>query len=215
MPNTDRRVVRGLPQPANGGRVDRWAFACRAPAMPLLVRLASQYAVVVSRLRSRVSIASTSPAVWDRLMDWEQMGSWFLGVKRVKLLSAEPAVGAVRLLQLSYGPTHRERITRWHPPTGFSIEVVDPPFIGRDWAADIDLHEHAAGVDVSWELRYEPRFGAVGRVINSLLILPFIGIAFRWSLRNLRVAIEAGGPRGSSRRGRPESMRHGRQTRAG
>lgn len=145
----------------------------------------------MSRLQWRVSITSTVSDVWGHLVDWEQMPTWFLGVRRVQLLAAEPRVGAARVLYLGLGSRHREQITRWEPPTGFSIAVVDPPFIGRDWVADVDLREHPAGVELSWDLRYEPRYGPIGRVVDSLFVRPCIDIAFRVSLRRLRDTIEA------------------------
>jgi hypothetical protein len=148
-------------------------------------------------LRWRASIQSTTAEVWARLVDFERMHIWFLGVKRVTLLAAEPSVGAVRIMRLVAGTAHRERITRWEPPDRFSIVVLDPPFIGRYWVADIDLHEHRVGgdppgVDLFWELRYEPRFGLAGRLIDRLLIQPILDVAFRTSLRRLRLWIEAG-----------------------
>ncbi len=146
----------------------------------------------MSRLCWRVPIQSTAADVWTRLTDFERMPAWFLGVKRVTLLAPEPSAGAVRVMRLVTGASHRERITRWEPPHRFSIVVLDPLFVGRDWIADIALHERRAGVDLSWELRYEPRFGLGGGLMDRLLVRPILHIVFRISLR--RLAESAGDP---------------------
>lgn len=145
----------------------------------------------MSQLRWRVSIPGEAHSVWDRLVDWERMHTWFVGLRRMTLLAAEPSVGAVRRMQLFYGTSHYERITRWEPPTRLSIAVLDPPFIGRNWVADIDLHEHPSGVELCWELRYEPRFGLAGRIVDRMVVRPGIDVTFRVSLRRLRAAVQA------------------------
>jgi hypothetical protein len=68
--------------------------------------------------------------------------------------------------------------------------VLDPVFAGRNWAADISLDEHDSATELSWELRYEPRSGLAGRVLDRLLVRPVLDIVFRASLRRLRVVVE-------------------------
>lgn len=118
------------------------------------------------------------------------MHTWFVGVRRMTLLAPEPFQGAERILRLVGGTTHRERITRWEPPERFSIVVLDPVFAGRNWAADIDLHEDDAATELSWELRYEPRDGLPGRLLDRVLVQPVLYTVFRTSIRRLRNRIE-------------------------
>jgi uncharacterized protein YndB with AHSA1/START domain len=144
----------------------------------------------VTYLHWRITIPSAKAEVWARLVDFESMHTWFVGVRRMSLLAAEPGPGAERLLRLITGTTHRERITRWEPPERLSIVVLDSPVVGRDWAADIRLCEDGVGTELRWELRYEPRFGVAGRIVNRLLVQPVLDIVFRVSLRRLRVRVE-------------------------
>jgi hypothetical protein len=142
------------------------------------------------QLRWRISIRSTRGEVWAHLVDFERMHAWFLGVRRMSLLAAEPSRGAERVLRLISGASHRERIIRWEPPERLSIVVLDPVIAGRDWVADIALREQGAATELSWELRYEPRFGVAGRLLDRLLVQPVLNIVFRTSLRRLRARVE-------------------------
>ena len=143
----------------------------------------------VTQLRWQIMIPSPQAEVWACLVDFESMHTWFVGVRRMSLLGAEPGPGAERLLRLFTGATHRERITRWQPPERLSIVVLDPPLVGRDWAADMRLYEAGAGTELQWELSYEPRYGAAGRIVNRLLVQPVLDIVFRVSLHRFRARV--------------------------
>jgi hypothetical protein len=140
----------------------------------------------MTRLRWQISMRSTRAETWAQVVDFERMHTWFVGVRRMTLLAPEPFQGAERILRLVGGTTHRERITRWEPPERFSIVVLDPVFAGRDWAADIALHEDGPATELSWELRYEPRDGLAGSLLDRVLVQPVLHIVFRTSLRRLR-----------------------------
>lgn len=134
--------------------------------------------------------ARVEPSVlWNHVTDFSRMHEWFLGVRRVTL-ATPPAEGAMRTLTLLTGHSHRERIASWDPGRSFAIEVLDPPPIARDWRGDIALEPSAEGTLLRWELRYTPRFGPVGRLVDRLFVRPVLGLAFRTSLRRLAARAE-------------------------
>ncbi len=141
-------------------------------------------------LRWRVHIASPPSRVWAAVTDFATMHRWFLGVRRVTLHAPAPLAGAHRTLALVGGLSHLERIGHWDPERSFSIEVLEPPLVARDWVGDIAVAGVSGGAELSWQLRYRPRFGLAGRVLDALVVAPVLNFTFTRSLRRLKTALE-------------------------
>ena len=138
-----------------------------------------------------IEIRATPEQTWAELTDFSQMHSWFLGVKRVRVLAEAPSAGAERMLTLAWGVSHRERFGHWEPNKSFSIVVLDPPVFVHSWTALIRIENGEAGVTLDWEMRWEPRFGLLGAAFDLLLLQPAIRTALRVSMRRLRSRVEA------------------------
>jgi len=135
-------------------------------------------------LRWHVTVASTPERVWAKVTDFASMHRWFLGVRRVTLHAGAPRAGAKRTLTLLGGISHLERVGRWDPGArAFTIEVLEPPVIARDWMGSIAVGGTDGAAELSWELRYRPRFGLPGRIIDALFVAPTLNLAFTLSLR--------------------------------
>jgi len=146
-------------------------------------------------LRWRLTIASTPERVWAKLTDFATMHRWFLGVRRVTLHALAPHAGAERTLSLLGGISHLERLGRWDPAArSFSIEVLEPPAIARDWVGSIAVGGTDGAAELSWELRYRPRFGLPGRVLDALIVAPVLNLAFTLSLRRFADQIQRARP---------------------
>jgi uncharacterized protein YndB with AHSA1/START domain len=145
----------------------------------------------VTTIERTIEIRAPRKRVWAQLTDFAQMQAWFLGVKRVQVPGGVARAGAERLLTLVWGASHRERFGHWEPEKSFSIIVLDPPRFVREWTALIRIDEVGAGTTVFWEMRWEPRFGLLGRVFDRVLLRPAIGTALRVSLGRLRRRVEA------------------------
>jgi len=137
-------------------------------------------------LRWHVTVASTPERVWAKVTDFATMHRWFVGVRRVTLHAQAPHAGAERTLTLLGGISHLERVGRWEPARhAFTIEVLEPPRIARDWVGSIAVDGSDSVAELSWELRYRPRFGLTGRVIDALFVAPTLNLVFTLSLRRL------------------------------
>jgi hypothetical protein len=145
----------------------------------------------VTQLNREVEIRTPLEAVWQVLTDFEAMPSWFLGVRRMRLLAREPAESVERILTLIHGASHRERIEEWEPEKGFSIRVLDPPFFVREWSARIAIDRSSSHTRVRWQMDWKPRFGWAGRLFDRAALFPVIDFALRRSLEQLRRRLEA------------------------
>lgn len=135
-------------------------------------------------LRWHITVASTPERVWEKVTDFATMHRWFVGVRRVTLHALAPHAGAERTLTLLGGISHLERLGSWDPAARcLSIEVLDPPVIARDWVGTIAVGGTDGATELSWELRYRPRFGLPGRVVDALFVAPVLNVAFALSLR--------------------------------
>lgn len=145
----------------------------------------------MTRLYREVEIRTPPESVWQVLTDFEAMPSWFLGVRRMRLLAPEPAEGAERILTLIHGASHRERIEEWAPEKGFSIRVLDPPFFVREWSARVAIDRSASGARVRWQMDWQSRFRRAGRLFDRAAIFPVMDFVLRRSLEKLRCRLEA------------------------
>lgn len=144
-------------------------------------------------LRWHVTVSATPERVWAKVTDFSAMHRWFLGVRRVTLHALAPHAGAERTLTLIGGISHLERVGRWDPAArAFSIEVLEPPVIARDWVGAIAVGGIDGAAELSWELRYTPRFGLPGRVIDALFVAPVLNLAFTLSMRRFADQVQRG-----------------------
>ncbi len=152
----------------------------------------------MTTVRHSIEIRTTAERLWTELTDFSQMHTWFLGVKKVRVLAETPRAGAERILTLVWGASHRERFGHWEPYKSFSIIVTDVPMFVRAWTALIRIENDGDRVTLDWEMCWEPRFGLLGAIFDRLLLRPAIRTALRVSMRRLRRRVEAA-PAGASR----------------
>lgn len=148
-------------------------------------------------LRWTIAIDAPRAVVWAVLADFASWRWWFPGVRRVAVPSGAPRVGAERILTLAWGRSHRERFAVWEEGRSFAVEVTDPPLVARGMRGQPVLRDDGAGTVLEWELRYEPRFGVAGRVLDRLVLTPGLGLAFRVAVTRLRHRAEAAAARGA------------------
>lgn len=144
--------------------------------------------------------ASTVRARAEHAYDWHASGSalraltpWWTGARVVRE-APSLAPGARAILRLGVGPVGILWIAehyREDRPREFAERQISGPFARWD-------HRHqflpVAGdpelTIVRDEVRYELRFGAVGRVVDVLLVRPFLRHLFAHRHRVTQVAVE-------------------------
>jgi hypothetical protein len=141
----------------------------------------------VSEVSRSIALPGSHEQAWATLVDFSSMHEWFFGVARVALRNPRQtlAAGSERTLKLLYGVSHHERVGELESGKFFTIIVLDPPPFVRSWTARIALDRSPSGPVVEWEMRWEPRGGAVGALLDRSLVRPVIDWALARSLKNL------------------------------
>ena len=140
----------------------------------------------MSGVRCEAWLPQPRAVVWGALTDFPRWDEWFVGVRALSVTPREGGVGAERRLSLLHGSSHRERITAWEAPSGFALQVLDPPFFTRRFDAAVALQEADGGTRVVWDMAWSVRFGALGHLFERGLLAPVLRLALRVSLGRLR-----------------------------
>ncbi len=143
-------------------------------------------------LRWKIAISAPRARVWAALCDFPTWPAWFPGVRDVAVPGGAPRVGGGRLLTLVVGRPHHERFAVWEEGRSFAVVVTDPPLVARSMRGQPALRDAGAGTVLDWELRYEPRPGPAGRVLDRGTAV-VLGLVFRVALARLRRRVESGG----------------------
>jgi len=145
----------------------------------------------ITVLRWKIAISAPRARVWAALRDFGTWPDWFPGVREVAVPDGVPRVGGERILRLVVGRPHHERFAVWEEGRSFAVEVTDPPLVARSMRGQPALRDAGAGTVLDWELRYEPRPGIAGRVLDRGTAA-VLGLAFRVALARLRRRVESG-----------------------
>jgi hypothetical protein len=106
--------------------------------------------------------------VWRRVIDFERMPEWFVGVRRITTGGRELGLGMERIVTLWTGQSFRESVVEWVPGRKFTYHVHNPPRFMSDWQASVTVEPTSAGdVAVNYRIRYQMKYGAVGRFVDT------------------------------------------------
>lgn len=130
----------------------------------------SQTRVSVSLLLDRAP-----EQVWQMFSQLDQAANYLPEVERVEMLtSVTSGEGASRRLYLSGGEQVDETVTGWYEGTGMTLRIEPdqkPPFPFTEFNFETNLKGMATDATaVHLSLVYEPRFGLLGQVLDSLLL---------------------------------------------
>lgn len=141
-------------------------------------------------IRKEIEIREAPKRVWEYATDFGRMPSWFYGVKAISVSSEAIGSGTERTLTIVTGHSYRERVDRWEPEELLALSVLNPPWFVEEWTASLSLNDRSPGTAVVWEIRLTPRFGALGRLFDRLILAPLIGGLLSLSLRRLKLLSE-------------------------
>lgn len=151
----------------------------------------------MTRLEQRIEIAGTIDHVWSVLSDFGGVHRWAPYVRRSGIVSrTATGVGARRVLRHAWGFSLEEAIVSWADRRAYAFDVVRVPYpmtdVRETWAVEI-ASSHVA---VTTTVAYRVRLGAVGKLLERLLIRRLVRREMRAGLRGLKRCVEsyAGAP---------------------
>jgi len=144
----------------------------------------------MAKIKREIKIKSTNLDVRTKITDFKKMSAWFLGVKKVIVLSDYLGIGTQRIVTIMSGQSYRERIIEWDEKKSFSYMVVDPIIFIMEWEANISLRPMPDSVLVQWEIHYKMRYGILGKIVDAILLAPIIDKLLLFSLKKLKNLME-------------------------
>lgn len=126
---------------------------------------------------AEIRIAAPKARVWDILANLGEVARFhpFVSKSYYHPTSARTGVGASRVCEFGPAMSVRETAVDWREGQSYvlGIEVVKgqkPPI--RDFQGHLSVHEIPGGTLARIEMRYEPRFGPIGWLMDRLMIRP-------------------------------------------
>ena len=136
-----------------------------------------------------IEIAAPPEAVWDRLVDWENLGLWMREAWDFRVTTPQrEGVGVVAQAKVRIaGITTLDTVivSRWEPPEWFQIEH-------KGWVGGRGLmhaRRTAAGTYLWWRETLEPPLGWLGWA-GMVLLKPAMAWIFNRDLRLLKALVE-------------------------
>ena len=140
----------------------------------------------MAKIKREIKIDRTVEEVWTKVTDFEKMPTWFYGERSVTVLSDKLGIGTERIVTIITGQSYRERFIQWDAKRAFSYLVLDPPLFIKQWKAFICLRPVSNGVVVRFEIHKEIKYGILGRLMDRIILNPFLDIILLLSLRKLK-----------------------------
>lgn len=125
--------------------------------------------------------------VWGLLVDWERQSSWMVDARDVEVLTARrEGVGVkVRVPTNALGITVVDvmEVSDWQPAQRLEVRHVGRLIKG---VGAFEFQPVPGGTRVRWWERVEPPLGALGEVLASALVAPYLRRLFGRSLRRFK-----------------------------
>ncbi len=113
-----------------------------------------------------------APRVWAALADFQGVHRFHPRIERAELLTPQSCgVGAERECRMYGGRDHvRERIVEWQEGRSLAVTILDSTLpIASAWAR-ISVEPAGDRSLVSFEMRYLPKYGLLGRIADALFM---------------------------------------------
>lgn len=123
------------------------------------------------RVTSQVTIEAPRQRVWDLIADLEAVQEYNPGVQSAHLITEEAeGVGAGRHCELRPRGWVDEKIREWDAGRSYTIDIVESNLPIAGATAQFFFEEVEAGTLVTVNFDYEVKYGALGRVLDRLMI---------------------------------------------
>lgn len=145
---------------------------------------------------TRKSKASAA-RVWDLMSDFGAIDAFNPTLKESHLLdgSCEIGLGAERQCTLKDGKNYiHERVVDWQEGRSYRIEVFGGTMPLEDIVAELAVQPVDAGSILRMTMRYHPRWGLIGRLVEPVLLRPMMRHTMRKVIGGLAEKAEAAPP---------------------
>ena len=122
-------------------------------------------------LENSIRIEASAEAVWAVLASLETLEQYDPGVKKSQVVSeTQEGPGAARRCYLTPGGWFEERIAEWEPARSISFELFRCTLPVRRLQHRYTLTSEGGGTVVHQRMEYELKFGALGRLLDALVM---------------------------------------------
>ena len=147
-------------------------------------------------MKERIDISAPFPAVWDVLADFGGVADWAPYMRTSHLIGETTSgVGTRRGMRHAWGFRFEESVTEWHEGRGYSVHVFRAPWPMKDVRESWVAGGGDGASTVSTQVSYDMRLGAVGRLLDWMLVRFVVRREMRAGLRGLKDYLECGGGR--------------------
>ena len=146
-------------------------------------------------LENSIRIEATPEKVWSVLASLDALDRYDPGVARAEIVSdVKEGPGAARRCDLKPGGWFKERISEWKPHEALAFELYECTLPVRRLKHTYALVADGAGTVVRQRMEYELKFGALGRLLDALMVKRKWNAGIRGFFGGLKRYVEAGGP---------------------
>lgn len=145
----------------------------------------------MTTLKHQVSITSDIDTVWRTLSDLLAVKQHNPLVASVRLLTHQTAgIGAARRCEMKTKDWVEEKVWAFDPPHALGIEVVASswPVTFMKWRTE--LRADGPNTLVAQEMNYQLKFGALGRLLDKLVMRRKLHASIEQVFENLKTQIE-------------------------
>lgn len=151
----------------------------------------------MTTLRHRIRIDAPIDAVWKAVSDLVAVERYNPMVASARCISAQrEGLGATRRCELEPRGWVEERVWDWQPPHAIGLEVAatEWPIAFMKWRTE--LRDEGQGTVVSQALSYQMKYGALGALMDALVMRRKLDRGVADVFENLKRFVEAARPSG-------------------
>jgi ligand-binding SRPBCC domain-containing protein len=122
-------------------------------------------------LENSIRIDATPEEVWSVLASLEALDRYDPGVAKAEIVSdVKEGPGAARRCDLKPGGWFKEKVSTWKPHEALAFELYECTLPVRRLEHTYILVSEGGGTVVRQRMEYQLKFGAVGRLLDALVV---------------------------------------------
>lgn len=142
-------------------------------------------------LTERIEIRAPGSAVWETLADFGNVSDWAPHMKTSKLIGdVKSGVGTRRGMRHALGFRFEEAVTKWTEGEGYSFHVFRAPFPMTDVRESWLTGRENGCSTVTTTVNYSMKMGALGIILDWLMIRFIVRHEMRTGLHGLKQHLE-------------------------